>query len=121
MSEKTGFNSFHQTFECIHFDSTACDSRLFPVPPHRHYFSEVMLVRSGAARVVRGSTELILQAGELIYISPLIQHSVDSADGKPLVFDVVKFSATRSYQSFVLINQSPTRYFGFEGLKNTTL
>ena len=51
MSEKTGFNSFHQTFECIHFDSTTCDSRLFPVPPHRHYFSEVMLVRSGAARV----------------------------------------------------------------------
>ena len=95
MSEKNGFNSFHQTFECIHFDSTACDSRLFPVPPHRHYFSEVMLVRSGTARVVRGSTELILHAGELIYISPLVQHSVDSADGKPLVFDVVKFSATR--------------------------
>ena len=95
MSEKTGFNSFHQTFEFIHFDSTACDSRLFPVPPHRHYFSEVMLVRSGAARVVRGSTELILHAGELIYISPLVQHSVNSADGKPLVFDVVKFSATR--------------------------
>ena len=95
MSEQTRMNSFHQTFECFRFDTAACDSRLFPVPSHRHYFSEVLIVRSGAVRIIRVSSELTLHPGELIYISPLVQHAVDSADGKPVVFDVVKFSATR--------------------------
>ncbi len=95
MSEKTGISSYHQTFECFRFDSAACDSRLFPVPPHRHYFSEVMIVRSGVCRITRTTSTLILHPGEVLYISPLFQHAVDSADGKPVVFDVVKFSATR--------------------------
>ena len=95
MSEKSSISSFHQTFECFRFDSATCDSRLFPVPPHRHYFSEVMIVRSGVCRVIRSSNTLLLHPGEVLYISPLHQHSVDSADGKPVVFDIVKFSATR--------------------------
>ena len=95
MSEKSSISSFHQTFECFRFDSAACDSRLFPVPPHRHYFSEVMIVRSGVCRVTRSSNSILLHPGEVLYVSPLYQHSVDSADGKPVVFDVVKFSATR--------------------------
>lgn len=83
-----------RAFECLTFDSVAQED-LFPVPAHVHYFSEVILVRSGICRVVRGTRAVALQPGELIYISPLVSHSVDSADGKPVVFDVVKFSATR--------------------------
>ena len=84
----------YKAFECFRFDSAACPE-LFPVTPRSHYFSEILLVRSGTCRVFRGSQVHILQPGELIYISPLILHSIESADDEAVVFDVVKFSATR--------------------------
>ena len=31
----------------------------------------------------------------MIFIAPLVPHSINSADGNPVVFDVVKYSATR--------------------------
>ena len=95
MSETNNIKSFQQTFECFRFDSAACDSRLFPIPPQRHYFSEVILVRSGICHVVRGNCTHTLHSRELLYVSPLVQVSIDSADGNPVVFDIVRFSATR--------------------------
>ena len=95
MSVTNNIKSFQQTFECFRFDSAACDSRLFPIPPQRHYFSEVILVRSGICRLVRGNRKHTLHPGELLYVSPLVEISIDSADGNPVVFDIVRFSATR--------------------------
>ena len=94
MSEKNRDISFHQCFECYRIDSSVRGD-LFPVAPRSHYFSEVLLVRSGTCLVTRGGISHDLKAGELLFISPLIRHSVDSADGGPVVIDVVKFSATR--------------------------
>ena len=94
MSEQSRDFSIFQAFECFRFDSAACRN-LFPVTARSHYFSEVLLVRSGACRVVRGARTHILHPGELLYIAPLVRHSVDSVDGNPVVFDIVKFSATR--------------------------
>ena len=94
MSEMIRDSSLCQAFACYRMDTPA-NSSFFPVVPHSHYFSEVMLMRSGVCRVVRGGYTYILKPGELIYISPLVRHSVESADGNPVVFDVVKFSATR--------------------------
>ena len=84
MSETNNIKSFQQTFECFRFDSAACDSRLFPIPPQRHYFSEVILVRSGICRLVRGNRKHTLHPGELLYVSPLVEISIDSADGNPV-------------------------------------
>ncbi len=94
MSEPSGDFSVFRAFECFRFDSAACPD-LFPVSARSHYFSEVLLVREGVCRVVRGSRIHILRPGELLYIAPLVRHSVESADGLPVVFDIVKFSATR--------------------------
>lgn len=94
MSEPSGDFSVFRAFECFRFDSAACPD-LFPVSARSHYFSEVLLVREGVCRVVRGNRIHILRPGELLYIAPLVRHSVESADGLPVVFDVVKFSATR--------------------------
>ena len=95
MSEPSRDISLFQAFECFRFDSASCAEGLFPVTPRSHYFSEILLVRSGVCRVVRGTRTHILNPGELLYIAPLVRHSVDTADGKPVVFDIVKFSATR--------------------------
>ena len=94
MSEYNKDITFPQSFECFRFDSEVC-ADLFPVAPRTHYFSEVLLFRKGTCRVTRGSITHDMKPGELLYISPLVRHSIDSADGKPVVFDVVKFSATR--------------------------
>ena len=83
-----------QAFECFHFESET-SGKLFPVPPHSHFFSEILLVRGGTCRVERKGITHLLSPGELIYIAPLVRHSVESADGGPVVFDVVKFSAAR--------------------------
>ena len=55
MSEQRPDSSFCQAFECLHIDSAANDA-LFPVAPHSHYYTEVMLVRSGTCRVMREET-----------------------------------------------------------------
>ena len=94
MSEQSREFSLFQAFECFRFDSAACGD-LFPVGTRSHYFSEILLVRSGVCRVIRGTRTHILHPGELLYIAPLVRHSIDSQDGSPVVFDVVKFSATR--------------------------
>lgn len=94
MSEQIRDTGYPQAYECFRFDSAAMP-RLFPVKPQSHYFSEIILVRSGICRVTRGSYVHTLRPGELIYIGPLIRHAVDSENEDPVVFDVVKFSVTR--------------------------
>lgn len=83
-----------QAFECLRFDSSdTCG--MIPVSPHRHYFCEIILVRSGVCRVTRKGFNHLLRAGELIYIAPMILHSVSSAEDSPMIVDVIKFSPTR--------------------------
>ena len=84
-----------QAFECLRFDSSAATPEMFPVAAHSHYFSEIIFVRSGVCRVTRKGYTHLLSAGELIYIAPMIRHSIESADGKPVQVDLIKFSATR--------------------------
>ena len=85
----------YQAFECFRFDSAKADAQLFPTISLSHYFSEILLIREGTCRIIRGSREHILRPGELIYIAPLMPHSIASEDGNPVVFDVVKYSASR--------------------------
>ena len=94
MSEQQRDISLYHAFDCFRMDSAVCGT-LFPVAPHSHYFSEVMIVRIGTCRVLRGTRTYDLKPGELLFISPLVRHSVCSADGAPVIYDVVKFSATR--------------------------
>ena len=61
MSERPD-SSFCQAFECLHIDSAA-NGALFPVAPHSHYYTEVMLVRSGTCRVMRGTHPYVLKPG----------------------------------------------------------
>ncbi len=84
-----------QAFEIIRVDSAAVNPGIFPTPSLSHHFSEILLVRSGTCRVTRGSLVHVLTPGELVYIAPMVRHNVETADGKPVVFDVVKFSITR--------------------------
>ena len=96
MSSKTPIPApaTYQAFECFRLDS-AVNPEYLPVRLRSHYFSEVLLVRSGACRVVSAGKVHDLAPGELIYIGPLVPHSVDSADGNPIVVDVIKHSATQ--------------------------
>ena len=83
MSEMIQESALCQAFACYRVESPSDDGS-FSVESHSHYFSEVMLMRSGTCRVIRGSYTYILKPGELIYISPLVRHSVESVDGSPL-------------------------------------
>lgn len=86
--------SFFRAFDCFRFDSSLYPD-LFPLKARSHYHSEILLVREGCCRVVRDIHLHLLHPGELIYIAPLIRHSIDSADGKPVVFDVIKFNGAQ--------------------------
>lgn len=95
LSEQIPDVSVCQAFEIFRVDSTAINAGIFPTPFLSHHFSEILLVRSGTCRVTRGNQVHVLTPGELVYIAPMVRHQIDSADGKPVVFDVVKFSLTR--------------------------
>ena len=62
-------------FECFHFDSSAARAPLRS-KTLSHYFSEILLVRSGFCRIVRGTRTHELGPGEMIYIAPLVPHSI---------------------------------------------
>ena len=94
MIERKQDPAFCPPFECFRLDSATAGD-LFPVVNQSHYFSEILLVRSGVCRIIRGTREHILRSGELIYIASLVPHTISSADGNPVAFDVVKYSATR--------------------------
>ena len=94
MSEQPLDSALCPAFECFRFDSAAAGG-VFPPESQSHYFSEILLVRSGVCRIIRGSRTHILNPGELIHIAPFVPHSISSEDGNPVVYDVVKYSATR--------------------------
>ena len=83
-----------QAFECFRFDSAVSD-RFFPTETLSHYSSEILLVREGFCQITRGPRVHEVHPGELIYIAPLVPHSIASGDGGPVVFDVIKYSGTR--------------------------
>ena len=87
-------DSLCRTFECYRYRS-AEKAAFFPVYAHRHYFCEVLLVREGNCRITRKRILYHLKPGDLIYIAPMTEHSVDSENGEPVVFDVVKYSPTQ--------------------------
>ena len=94
MSEQPLDSALCPAFECFRFDSAAVGGA-FPPESQSHYFSEILLVRGGVCRIIRGSRTHILNPGELIHIAPFVPHSISSEDGNPVVYDVVKYSATR--------------------------
>ena len=94
MNEQTKAVPQCPAFECMRFHSESAGN-MFPVPAHSHYFSEIILVREGVCHITRKGFSDQLSAGELIYIAPMIRHSIESADGNPVTVDVIKYSATR--------------------------
>ena len=74
-------------FECFTYDSSKYP---FPVPPHWHYFAELLLVRSGSVSVTNNDRELLLSPGEAAFVFPQSVHSIGSPDAPPVVYDVIK-------------------------------
>ena len=63
----------------------------FPVPLHWHYFAEIIRVRSGSLTVHRGEKDYVLSAGDVIFLTPLVVHSLDHRKTDPVaVYDVVR-------------------------------
>lgn len=80
-------NPLSMPFECFSRDSR---TDFMPVPAHMHYFAEIILVNEGTLRVRRDGTAHILPAGSLIFILPLIRHSVETADDDPVVYETIR-------------------------------
>ena len=63
----------------------------FPVPPHWHYFGEIVRVRSGSLKILHGEQTYLLAAGDGVFINPLTQHSLDYAEpGVPSTYEVIR-------------------------------
>lgn len=76
------------SIECYRFTT---DIPQFPVSFHWHYFAEVIRVRSGSLKVCRGEKEYALSAGDALFITPLISHSLDySSPGEHAEYDVIR-------------------------------
>lgn len=80
-------NPLSMPFECFEYDSAVSP---FPIEEHWHYFAETIMVISGLALVRLGPESYTVQPGDVLFIGPLQHHSVESADGKPVHYAVVK-------------------------------
>ena len=80
-------NPLSMPFECFEYDSAV---NPFPVSEHWHYFAEVIFGVEGNLLVSRGKESAVLRPSEIIFINPLMRHSLSSADGKPVRYNVIK-------------------------------
>jgi AraC-like DNA-binding protein len=63
----------------------------FPVPPHWHYYGEIVRVHSGSLKVQREDTVHILSSGDAIFFNPLTSHSLDYGQpGQPASYEVIR-------------------------------
>lgn len=76
------------SIECLQYTT---EKIKFPVSLHWHYFAEVIRVRSGFLAVHRGEKDYVLSAGDTVFISPLISHSLDfGKPGVPVEYEVIR-------------------------------
>ena len=80
-------NPLSMPFECFEYRS---DVDPFPVEEHWHYFGELLMCRDETLRVSRGSEEHTLRPGEILFVSPLVRHSISSPNTEPVTYDVIK-------------------------------
>ena len=67
------------------------DLPVFPVTSHWHYFAEIIRVRSGALKVLRDGVSCLLNAGDAVFINPLMEHSLDYTDERtPAEYSVIR-------------------------------
>ena len=80
-------NPLSMPFECFTYEP---GNKPFPVAEHWHYFAELVLCREGKLLIRRNGEDFFLTPGEILFINPLVCHSLDTADGDPVKYGVIK-------------------------------
>lgn len=83
-------------FECFSYDS---DRLPVPVPPHWHYFAELLLIREGNVLICSNNINYTVHPGEAFFVYPNLVHSIDSEDGCHVLYDVIKLDISRFSES----------------------
>lgn len=71
----------------------ACSSFLhsLPVPPHFHYFVEIIYVTEGSILVTSDSESHVLSKGDMIVFLPSMVHALYATSDAPYRYEVIKF------------------------------
>ncbi len=85
-------NYLNTPVECFEYD-TCRDC--FPIKPHWHYFMEIICMNEGCAEMYIGDNRYVVIPGDIVLFHPEVIHSIYSADGRPLKYDVLKFDINR--------------------------
>lgn len=84
----------------------ACSSFMhsLPVPPHFHYFIEIIYVTEGSLLASADSESYVLSEGDMIVFLPSMVHALYATSDAPCRYEVLKFDpasfAARSNSSF---------------------
>ena len=63
----------------------------FPVLLHWHYFAEIIRVRTGSLAVLRGDQKYVLNVGDAVFLTPLVEHTLDyGKPGVPSTYEVIR-------------------------------
>ncbi|MDE7295115.1 MAG: AraC family transcriptional regulator [Oscillospiraceae bacterium] len=81
-------NILNNPMECFVFDAA---KEVFPVKPHWHYFTEIIFMLEGCARMRLDESTFIAEKGSLVIFHPKSVHAIYAADGEPLLYAVMKF------------------------------
>lgn len=74
-------------FQCFYYDSAR---KPFPIAPHWHYYTEIVLVVQGKLRVQADNSEYTLNAGEIIVLHSKSVHAFYSVDSASIVLAGIK-------------------------------
>lgn len=83
-------DSLNSPYEAFYFQAN--DNSYLPVPPHWHYFVEVLYMIKGKVVVEYGSTQCTMEQGDLLFLHPETPHSISSCGTFPILYGVLKFN-----------------------------
>lgn len=78
--------------ECFFMGS---GSEGFPVPPHWHYFMEMIYITEGSAKMSCDENTFVAEAGDLVLFLPHQIHSIYAESQGPLHYGVLKFDVSQ--------------------------
>ena len=78
-------------FQCFYCDSAR---HKFPIAPHWHYYTEIILVLKGVLRVQADNTEYILHEDEMLLLHSKSVHAFYPVDRQPILLAGVKLNLT---------------------------
>lgn len=85
-------DTMKRPYEAFYFDAS---KNVFPVRPHWHYYTEIIMINAGTVMVESDGVTYVLEPGDLFIFYPESVHAIYAVAGFPIIFTGLKFDVNK--------------------------